>query len=76
MPKLWVMEVFSLQTASLADLWAAYSFLKKEIDTQIMDVRMSQDSVERLYEMKRAAIAVNQEISRRINIFIQPPIKA
>ena len=65
-----------MQTASLADLWAAYNFVKGEIEKEIIDIRMSDEGVLRLYHLRKALEVVRQEISIRVYSFIVPPIKA
>jgi len=73
-----MMNTFSLQTATLADLWAAYSFVKMEIDVwnEIVEAEVNESAVHRLYELRWAAKSIRLEISHRIYTFIQPPIKA
>ena len=73
-----MMNVFSLQNATIADLWAAYSFVKTEIDIwqEIVEGEVSENAVHRLYELRWAAKSIRLEISHRVYTFIQPPIKA
>ncbi len=73
------MGEFNLQTASLADLWAAHSYLKNEI-AFFQKMLNSGQPIEGLTEMISDLIdadsEVEYEITRRMNPFIRPSIKA
>jgi len=73
------MNVFNLETASLADLWAAHSYLKSEITflQKMLDRGQSVDVLtESISDLIDADGEVEHEIAKRMNHFIQPPIKA
>ena len=78
------MEVFSLQTASLADLWAAYGFIESEIKEleEIVNPPCEgckactfEDDVRRFNDAKWAKKRIRMEIARRVD-YSEPIIKA
>jgi len=69
------MGEFNLQTASLADLWAALNFIKSEIELYDA-IKATGIAPRKAYDLDVAAVSVREEIRRRMDAFIQPPIKA
>ena len=69
-----------MQTASLADLWAAYNFIKSEISIwqNIVEIGKSEseNDLHRFIYLRGAAKTIYYEIGMRMDTFIQPPIKA
>lgn len=73
------MEVFNAETASLADLWAAHLYLKKEIKFFKKMLKIGQPldgTAEMIGDLIDADGDVKHEIMRRMDAFIQPKIKA
>ena len=67
MPRLWVMEVFSLQTASLADLWAAYSFLRSQLEDIAIQYTGNIEEVALMDGIRARAEIIYTEIERRVH---------
>ena len=73
MPRLWVREVLSLQTASLADLFGAYHFLL----FQIQELEASNTDEKTLIADTRQRLeAIYSEIDRRVDYLTTQTIKA